>query len=145
MAADRQADTRAAEWDCAQLLIRFFNAFDAFRYDEMASLFMPDGVWHRQGKALAGRAAILAALRERSPTQIARHVVTNLEIVVTDSGRARSLLYLTAYRHDSGETPREPPEIAAPFLLLTVPGSLARTDEGWRIASLTMTRTFTFK
>jgi hypothetical protein len=142
---DREADERAAQWDCTQLLIRFFNAFDAFRYDEMASLFAPDGVWHRQGRALAGRAAILAALGDRSPTQTVRHIVTNVEIAVTGRDVARSLLYLTAYSHDSGAAPREPAEIAAPSLLLTVPGSLVRTNDGWRIASLTMTRTFVFK
>jgi hypothetical protein len=53
----REAE-RAIEWDCAQVLTRF----------------APDGVWHRQG----GRAAILAALAERSTTQRVRHVVTKL-------------------------------------------------------------------
>jgi len=59
-------DARAIEWDCAQLLIRFFNEFDAWRYREMVNLFAPDGVWHRQGRALKGPDAILAALEQRS-------------------------------------------------------------------------------
>ena len=51
----REAE-RAIEWDCAQVLTRFFNYFDQWRYEDMADLFAEDGVWHRQGRALAGRA-----------------------------------------------------------------------------------------
>ena len=62
-------DVRTIEWDCTRVLIRFFNYFDQWRYQNMADLFVPDGVWHRQGKALQGRAEILAALTARSITQ----------------------------------------------------------------------------
>lgn len=142
---DDRAVARATEWDCTRLLIRFFNAFDAFRYDEMAAMFAPDGVWHRQGKALHGRAAILAALDERSATQTVRHVVTNIDVTASAADDAQFLLYLTAYADDRGVAPDgEPPIIAAPFLLLTVPGSCVRIDGKWRIADMTMTRTFRF-
>ena len=109
----REAE-RAIEWDCAQVLTRFFNYFDQWRYEDMADLFAEDGVWRRQGRALAGRAAILAALAERSTTQRVRHVVTNLQIDVVDPDTAASLLYVTAYRHDSGAKQTEPPRIRAP-------------------------------
>jgi hypothetical protein len=138
-------EARAAEWDCGQVLTRFFNEFDLFHYDEMARLFAPDGVWHRQGKALVGHDAILEALHERSPTQTVRHVITNIQITAVDHDRAESLLYVTAYTNDTGAKPAAPPMIRSPSLLLTVPGRLVRTDAGWRIASLTMTRTFIFQ
>lgn len=141
-----RAAARATEWDCARLLIRFFNAFDAFRYDEMAAMFAPDGVWHRQGKALTGRDAIRAALRERSTTQTVRHVVTNIDVTVSGADRAEFLFYLTAYAHDAGAAPDgKPPVIAAPFLLLTVPGSCVRIGGQWHIADMTMDRTFVFR
>ena len=51
----REAE-RAIEWDCAQVLTRFFNYFDQWRYEDMADLFAPDGVWHRQaGRCRGGR------------------------------------------------------------------------------------------
>src|SRR5271165_7699492 len=112
---------RATEWDCAQVLTRFFNYFDQWRFADMADLFAEDGVWHRQGQALAGHAAILAALAQRSATQRVRHVVTNLQIDVIDADTAVSLLYVTAYRHDSGARQVDPPRIRAPYLLLVVP------------------------
>jgi hypothetical protein len=136
---------RAIEWDCAQILIRFFNEFDAWRYREMAALFAPDGVWQRQGRALRGADAILAVLEQRSTTQTARHVVTNVQVTALDADKAQSLLYVTAYQHDTGEQATAPPVIRSPSLLLVVPGELVRTEEGWRISSLTMTRVFEFQ
>jgi uncharacterized protein (TIGR02246 family) len=140
----REAE-RAIEWDCAQVLTRFFNYFDAWRYQDMADLFAEDGVWHRQGQALAGRAAILAALAERSTTQRVRHVVTNLQIDVLDPDAAASLLYVTAYRHDGGAKEAQPPRIRAPYLLLVVPGRLRRTQAGWKIVRMEMNREFEFE
>jgi hypothetical protein len=140
----REAE-RAIEWDCAQVLTRFFNYFDQWRYQDMADLFAEDGVWHRQGQALAGRAAILAALAQRSTTQRVRHVVTNLQIDVVDADTAASLLYVTAYRHDTGAKQTEPPRIRAPYLLLVVPGRLRRTQAGWRIVHMEMNREFEFE
>lgn len=140
----REAE-RAIEWDCAQVLTRFFNYFDQWRYQGMADLFAEDGVWHRQGQALTGRAAILTALAERSTTQRVRHVVTNLQIDVLDPEQAASLLYVTAYRHDSGAKEAEPPRIRAPFLLLVVPGRLRRTEAGWKIVCMEMNREFEFE
>jgi uncharacterized protein (TIGR02246 family) len=136
---------RAIEWDCTQLLIRFFNAFDAWRYREMVELFAPDGVWHRQGKPLRGRDAILSALEQRSTTQTVRHVVTNIQVTAVDDATADTLLYVTAYQHDTGEKSTATPVIRAPSLLLTVPGTLVSTEGGWRISSLTMTRVFEFR
>jgi SnoaL-like domain len=136
---------RAIEWDCAQILVRFFNEFDAWRYREMVQLFAPDGVWHRQGKALTGADAILSALEQRSTTQCVRHVVTNVQVTVLDDHTAESLLYVTAYQHDTGETATAVPVIRSPSLLLTVAGKLVRTADGWRISSLTMTRVFEFQ
>jgi hypothetical protein len=140
----REAE-RAIEWDCTQVLTRFFNYFDQWRYQDMADLFAEDGVWHRQGQALTGRAAILTALAERSITQRVRHVVTNLQIDVIDPEQAASLLYVTAYRHDSGAKEAEPPRIRAPFLLLVVPGRLRRAEAGWKIVCMEMNREFEFE
>ena len=108
-------DVRAIEWDCTQVLIRFFNYFDQWRYQDMADLFASDGVWHRQGKALRGRAEILAALDARSTTQRVRHVVTNVQIDVLAADAAMSLLYLTAYMHDTGAKLPGPPASARPI------------------------------
>jgi hypothetical protein len=135
---------RAIEWDCAQVLTRFFNAFDEWHYDDMARMFAPDGVWHRAGKALQG-AAIMEALNARSRTQCVRHVVTNISIDVADDTSAGFTLYVTAYMHDSGEKSTSLPTIRAPYLLLTVPGRMVRVAEDWKIATMSMNRVFEFE
>jgi hypothetical protein len=138
-------EVRAIEWDCTQVLIRFFNYFDQWRYREMADVFVPDGVWHRQGKALRGRTEILAALDARSTTRRVRHVVTNVQIDVLAADAATSLLYLTAYMHDTGAKLAGPPRIRAPYLFLVVPGRLVRAGVGWKISSMEMNREFEFE
>jgi hypothetical protein len=135
---------RAIEWDCAQTLTRFFNYFDQWRYEDMADLFAPDGAWHRQGKALQGKDAIVAVLNTRSRTQTVRHVVTNVQIDVADAMTAEFLLYVTAYIHDSGTKPVGPPTIQMPALLLVVPGQLVKWGEVWKVASMSMDREFVF-
>jgi 4-diphosphocytidyl-2C-methyl-D-erythritol kinase len=111
----------------------------------MVALFAPDGVWHRQGRALAGRAEILAALNARSTTQRVRHVVSNVQVDVLGADAAASLLYVTAYMHDTGERQANPPRIRSPYLVLVVPGTLVRTDAGWKIARMEMNREFEFE
>ena len=135
---------RAIEWDCTQILTRFFNLFDQWRYEDMVELFAPDGVWHRLGKALQGRAAIISALNARSRTQTVRHVVSNVQVDVTDAASAEFLLYITAYIHDTGSRPLEPPKIRSPYLVLVVPGALVKVGEDWKIARMTMNREFEF-
>jgi hypothetical protein len=141
---DREA-ARAIEWDCAQLLTRFFNDFDLWRYDAMADAFAPDGVWHRMGKASQGRTAILETLNARSTTQAVRHVVSNIQIDVKDAASAEFLLYITAYQHDTGTKPTAPPKIRGPSLVLSVPGKLSKIGADWKIASMAMNRAFEFE
>ena len=135
---------RAIEWDCAQNLTRFFNYFDQWRYDDMAAMFAPDGVWHRAGKSLQGEAVIIAELNKRSRTQTVRHVITNVQVDVTDESSAEFMLYVTAYIHDSGTKAADPPKIQMPSLLLVVPGQMVKWDGQWKVASMSMNREFVF-
>jgi hypothetical protein len=139
-----RATVRAIEWDCAQTLIRFFNYFDQWRYEDMADLFAPDGVWHRAGKSLSGKDVIVGELNKRSRTQTVRHVITNIQVDVTSEATAEILLYVTAYIHDSGVKATKPPKIQMPSLLLVVPGQMVKRDDGWKIASMSMNREFEF-
>ena len=140
---DRDA-IRAVEWDCAQVLTRFFNAFDQWRYEDMAGMFAPDGVWHRAGKSLSGKDVIVAELNKRSRTQTVRHVITNTQVDVQGAHTADFLLYVTAYIHDSGVKADKPPKIQMPSLLLVVPGKMVKQGDDWKIASMSMNREFEF-
>jgi hypothetical protein len=130
---DRQQQ-RDIEWDCAQVVTRFYNALDASRYDDLVDQFAPDGIWKRQGEELAGRDVILAAMQARSDTQVIRHVVTNIEINVVDEDNASSAEYVTIYRHDSGEKLDGPAPLDGPGVIFLYQDKLIRTGDGWKIA-----------
>jgi len=132
------------EWACSRALLRFYDLFDRWDYEGMAALFMPDGAWHRAGKLLQGRAAIVAELQTRSTTQKIRHVLTNLLVDVHDETHAEARCYLTVYRQDSGTATSAPAVIRAPSLVLVVTASLVGGAQGWRIARQTMQREFEF-
>jgi hypothetical protein len=135
------ADARAAAWDCSQTVLRLFGAMDALRYADVAAAFTDDGVWHRAGKVLAGRAAIVAAMNERPPDRRVRHVITNIIIDVHDETRASGSCYVTAY---AGPLSDEPAVINAPWLVLTATHTFRATADGWKISESTITRDFVF-
>jgi hypothetical protein len=121
---------RSIEWDCAQLLIRFYNLLDAKRYAEMASLFTADGVWVRLGQELVGPAAILAAMQERDDWLTA-HVVSNIEVRIADAGHAETSQYVTLYRHENW-TAKGPAPVIPPMGILHHRDQLVREDETWK-------------
>jgi hypothetical protein len=140
MALSREA-RRAIEWDCAATVLRLFGAMDALQYDRVAGAFTPDGVWHRAGKALRGRAQIVAAMNERPMDRLVRHIITNVVVDVVDERRATGSCYVTAY---GGPLSDGPPALNAPWLVLTATHVFAASDEGWKIAESTIVRDFVF-
>jgi len=138
------AQCQSHEWACSRVLLCFYERFDRWDYEGMAALFTPDGAWHRAGKLLQGRAAIVAELQKRSTTQKIRHVVTNLLVDVHDETHAEARCYLTVYRQDSGTATSAPAMIRSPSLVLVVTASLVGGVAGWRIARQTMQREFEF-
>lgn len=141
MPASPAGEHTAIEHACAKLVLRVFYGMDDLQYDRVTDAFMPDGVWHRAGKALRGRAAILAAMNERDTHRFVRHVVTNLGVDVTDNDHAEGRCYVTAY---AGPASDRPPTINAPWLLLTSTHSFVRSHGGWFIAESRIARDFVF-
>jgi hypothetical protein len=130
-----------AAWDCSQTVLRLFDAMDALRYDDVAAAFTPDGVWHRAGKALRGREAIIAAMNERPRDRRVRHVITNVLVDVHDESNASGRCYVTAY---AGPLSAEPALINAPWLMLTATHAFVATPDGWKIRESTIERDFVF-
>ena len=96
-------DQRAIEWDCTQLLIRFYSLLDEKNYEALADLFADDGVWVRLGRELVGGPAILAAMSERDDWLTA-HLVSNIRIDIIDADtvlRLAAFALTTAHREFS--------------------------------------------
>ena len=133
-----------AEQEILHLLNRLFLFLDERRYDDLATLFAPDGCWHRQGHLLRGHDAIIEALSARSATMRICHVITNGIVEASGEGRAEAQCVMTAYRHDDGTSTQAVPEIAGPAVMARVRTRLARLPEGWRIEEMTMDYLFHF-
>jgi hypothetical protein len=82
---------------CSTLVYQFFGGLDRRDYQFVTNLMARDGVWHRQGKELRGRVAVLKALVERDSSRKTCHLVTNLHVEQATQATARVRYYMTAY------------------------------------------------
>jgi hypothetical protein len=129
-----------SEFACQRLAVACYSLMDQGRYEETAALFTEDAVWVRGGKPVAGHEGILAALRQRSTSEISRHLVTNVLIELRSEiegvGTACFVPLRGAKREDG--TVAMPP--------VTNVGDLnfkfRREAAGWRIAHLQPTMIF---
>lgn len=128
-----------------QLTNRFYYCLDEFRYQDLAAMMREDGVWHRQGKVLKGRAQVLAALDERPRTQRIRHVITNAFLDSEGADAASLVAYLTAYKYDDGKPVKGAPTIDGPFRLLLVNKKFTCSAGKWMIAESAGTPEFEFR
>lgn len=133
---------RAIEWDCGQTLLRFYDAFDSWDYAGMVALCTEDVIWHRAGKVLKGRTAIVTELQRRPAAQTIRHLVSNLLVDVRADDQADARFYLTVFRHEVAELRPAPAPMQLPALLLVVTARLVHEGRGWLIAEQTMRREF---
>ena len=131
--------------DLLQITNRFYYYLDEFRYQDLAATMREDGVWHRQGKVLKGRAQVIAALEERPRTQRIRHVITNAFLSEESENAATLVAYLTAYKYDDGKPIKAAPTIDGPFRLLLVNKKFARSAGKWMIAESAGTPEFEFR
>ena len=126
-----RGDQRAIEWDCTQLLIRFYHLLDEKRYGELADMFADDGVWVRLGQELVGGAAILAAMSERDDWLTA-HLVSNIRIDIVDADSVETTQYVTLYRHEGRGEALGPAPVVPPLGILRHRDRLAREAGVWK-------------
>jgi hypothetical protein len=122
---------RNIEWDCTQLVLKFYGFLDEKRYDELAELFEKDGAWVRLGKELVGKGQIRDAMRERDDWLTA-HVVTNIRIDVVDEDHVDTTQYITLYRHEGWDTSMGPAPVVLPLGILRHRDQLVREAGVWK-------------
>jgi hypothetical protein len=122
---------REIEWDCTQLITRFYGYLDEKQYDALADLFLPDGAWVRLGEELVGPEGIKARMAEREDWMTA-HVLTNVRINVISENEADSVQYITLYRHEGRSPGDGPAAVVLPLGILRHTDKMMRTADGWK-------------
>lgn len=122
---------RQIEWDCVQLLNKFYGYLDDGRYSEMADLFVPEGAWVRLGQELRGRDAIISAMGTRKGWLTA-HILTNARVSVLDECQAHTVQYITLYRLEGHEATKGPGPVVPPLGILRHADHLVLRDGQWR-------------
>ena len=136
-------ERRRIERECREIMVRMGHHLDSGRFEEFVDYFTADAEWHRRGKALKGREAILAQLHKRSPTLILRHVFTNFVVNVHDMDHAHCQAYMLGFRYDSGEVSSTPPPFRdANRALWVYHDDLVRTEAGWKVSRRSAERIF---
>ena len=136
-------ERRRIERECREIMVRMGHHLDSGRFEEFVDYFTADAEWHRRGKQLKGREAILAQLHKRSPTLILRHVFTNFVVNVHDMDHAHCQAYMLGFRYDSGEVSSTPPPFRdANRALWIYHDDLVRTEAGWKVSRRSAERIF---
>ncbi len=125
-----------------EALHRFYYYLDERRYEDLAAMVAPDGVWFRQGQELRGPAAVLKALSQRSPEMSIRHVMANGFADIDAQGEAAAQICQTVYKGPA--VPGEVPVAPGPVAVSDVSARLRRTAAGWQVVSLRARRQFNF-
>jgi len=126
-----------ARLDAEQLIVRLYNALDAHEPEKIGRCFAPDGVWHRQGKALQGPVAVIRETSERPKTRTTQHVLSNFDMEMDHRDGFQVRYYLTVFRHDATEVATDPVPVSMPFALLRSRASLVNHEGALLIAELT--------
>jgi hypothetical protein len=129
-----QAKERAIQWECKQLLARYYNHVDHGEFQEGAHIFAPDVEWRWREWKVTGRENMLKDLKSALTTVHIRHLISNTVIKVIDDDHATSLSYVTIYTHkgeraDDGSAPHDGPDY-----INELHDKLVRLDDGWHIA-----------
>jgi ketosteroid isomerase-like protein len=124
---------QAAQWECEQTLRRFYLALDSGDFQALAQCMTEDGVWHRQGKHLAGRAAIVKELSARGANIVSAHLINNVVADAAADGSIQLGSYIMVLRHQ-GDGSGAPIAMPAPRTLQRCSDRLVATADGWRIA-----------
>ncbi|WP_233233195.1 nuclear transport factor 2 family protein [Bordetella sp. LUAb4] len=121
---------------CHNQVMAFYRDLDEYRYEALADRLAPDGAWHRQGKVLTSRQAVLDALAPRSKTQRIHHLIVNLVADSQEEDRCRMRAYMLVVRHDSGGTPQGPAPLNGIENIRTIHIELVRVAGAWLIKEM---------
>jgi hypothetical protein len=121
---------------CQNQIMALYRDLDERKYESLVSRFAPDGVWHRQGKVLAGRDAMLAALALRPATQRIHHLMVNVVADDASGDHCAMRAYMVVVRHDSGKAIEGPAPLSGIESIRTSYIELTKTGGAWLVSRM---------
>jgi hypothetical protein len=138
MSEEPAADSsQEIERDCTRLVLRFAQAVDSAHYDELAELFVPDGVFYRPAEPERPMSvqAVIESYRQRLASITSTHLATNVLISVRSATNAfgtSRILFFGAPREAESEAGKG--RKATLQLVGGFHDCFVRTTQGWRFA-----------
>jgi len=128
---------------CRDLATRLTYHSDHEEFDKAVTFYHVEGVWVRNGVPLTTHAAIRAAMSDRKPGTLLRHLLTNIMIDVLDQNSAKGVIYYLAYRHRAeSESALAPRPMHLPFSMGEMHDEYVRTQAGWKLMHRKVKRCF---
>ena len=129
---------------CQQAIHRFDAALDAADFATVAAAVAPEGVWHRQGKALRGPGEVAAAMAERPAGRVTAHLVQNLVVTLLDAQTATARYNTLVFRHDGAAGAPPPAPIGVPLSIAAAQDRLRRdaATGNWLVVERASSRVF---
>lgn len=122
------------EWQCRNLSHEFAYCIDHRKYEQLVTLFTPDGVFDRVGHVLKGRELILEAMHKRSTELRTRHTCSNIHFTDVSDESARAHVYVLNLV-GRGDPDGKPVQYAmSQGAFLEFRDLYRKTPDGWRIA-----------
>lgn len=113
---------------CTRAIITFATLNDAGEYEKLSKLFSEDGKFARPSEPdnfITGRSAIQALLEARAPRKT-RHLVGNIEVIVTGPDTARASSSISLYAAPLGSD-----VVVSPILIGRYDDELIRQGDHW--------------
>lgn len=129
---------------CQQAIHRFYAALDTGDFDHLAAAMAPDGVWHRQGKALRGPGDVAEAMADRPAGRVTAHLVQNLVVDLQDGETATVRYNTLVFRHDGAAGAPAPAPIGVPLSIAAAQDRLRRdaASGAWLVVERRSSRVF---
>jgi len=122
------------EWACTKLVHAFAYSMDQRRYEDLAALFTPDGVFDRVGQVLRGPREIVDALGKRPLDQRIRHVTVGIHFTSVAADAAEAVVYNASYVGRLDEPGKPSLYAMSQPALLEFRDAYQKKPDGWRIA-----------
>lgn len=134
LAAGESGSTNNVVTACERLVIEYARARDTMDREGYVDVFTEDGVLILAGQHFEGRDAIRERTNNWPQNDVARHLMTNIDITPVDETTATGVSYLLIIGGEREEGTTGPMTVSGFRVMGEYHDEFRLTDDGWKIA-----------